>query len=259
MTDTTQKLALYRDASIQTLAKHIEGLISATYLVTGLFSDDEPLKWKLRKHAVELLSDIVVLEKEYVSSSDVKKILSKVDDVVSLFTVAHLGKLISTMNNDILVREYSRIKEHIERHIQAGKVFDDIRIEELFKSQVDRFSEEVQATHRVGDHDSAIKNTQDTNSVSLEKKEKNKEAFSNRHTMSKRMSLKKNISNGTAHERKQRILAIVQKKKEVTLTDIAQEVKGYSEKTLQRDLLALVKKGVLKKKGERRWRTYSLR
>ena len=45
-------------------------------------------------------------------------------------------------------------------------------------------------------------------------------------------------------------------KNEYTIKDIALHIPGVSEKTVQRDLQALVSAGVLKRKGERRWSRY---
>jgi len=45
---------------------------------------------------------------------------------------------------------------------------------------------------------------------------------------------------------------------ELTIKDITNHLKGISEKTVQRELLSMVAKGILKKKGERRWSKYSL-
>jgi len=42
------------------------------------------------------------------------------------------------------------------------------------------------------------------------------------------------------------------------IKDITSLIGDYSEKTVQRDLVALVKAGVLKKEGERRWSKYML-
>jgi hypothetical protein len=43
------------------------------------------------------------------------------------------------------------------------------------------------------------------------------------------------------------------------MKDFVKVIPECSEKTIQRELLDLVGKGVLKKEGERRWSTYSLR
>lgn len=70
-------------------------------------------------------------------------------------------------------------------------------------------------------------------------------------------AIKKDIQQGHQN-RTQLILGTLKKGQELTIKDIAVSVTGCSEKTIQRELLALVAKGVLKKKGERRWSRYSL-
>ena len=59
-------------------------------------------------------------------------------------------------------------------------------------------------------------------------------------------------------DRRARILALLQRNERVSIKDVARAITGCSEKTLQRELAALVAQGVLKKEGERRWSTYSL-
>lgn len=59
-------------------------------------------------------------------------------------------------------------------------------------------------------------------------------------------------------ERTQTIIAEVGKKGSVTIKDVSILLKNVSEKTVQRELIALVSQGVLKKEGERRWSRYSL-
>ena len=65
------------------------------------------------------------------------------------------------------------------------------------------------------------------------------------------ISNKKNTRQGT-------ILDIIRRKKEVMIKDISVIVEGYSDKTLQRELLGMVKDGILKKTGEKRWSRYSI-
>ena len=60
------------------------------------------------------------------------------------------------------------------------------------------------------------------------------------------------------NNRRANILDIIKIKKKVTIKDISSLIKDCSEKTIQRELVALLKEGVLRKEGERRWSTYSL-
>ena len=53
------------------------------------------------------------------------------------------------------------------------------------------------------------------------------------------------------------ILEFVRKHKNVSIKDIAKVIKGFSEKTIQRELTLLIQQGLVEKKGERRWSVYS--
>lgn len=59
-------------------------------------------------------------------------------------------------------------------------------------------------------------------------------------------------------DRRAVILGILQKKDSITVKDVSNVIRDCSEKTLQRELLALVTQGVLVKEGERRWSTYRI-
>lgn len=54
------------------------------------------------------------------------------------------------------------------------------------------------------------------------------------------------------------IITILKRKKEVMIKDVSPLINGCSEKTIQRELLAMVQAGILKKMGEKRWSRYSL-
>lgn len=58
--------------------------------------------------------------------------------------------------------------------------------------------------------------------------------------------------------RREAILAVIQSKKQVYIKDVSTIVRGVSEKTIQRELQALVKEGILTRQGERRWTLYSI-
>lgn len=59
-------------------------------------------------------------------------------------------------------------------------------------------------------------------------------------------------------DRQMVIIREIRNRGQLTIRDLADKIKGCSEKTIQRELLALVGAGVLKKEGERRWSKYSI-
>ncbi len=54
------------------------------------------------------------------------------------------------------------------------------------------------------------------------------------------------------------IIGLLKRKREAMIKDITPLIHGCSEKTIQRELLSMVKSGILRKEGEKRWSRYSL-
>lgn len=67
-----------------------------------------------------------------------------------------------------------------------------------------------------------------------------------------------NNSGAVAEKRKEQIVDVLKVQGTATIGDIKKVVEGVSDKTLQRDLIALVREGILARSGSRRWTTYSL-
>lgn len=59
-------------------------------------------------------------------------------------------------------------------------------------------------------------------------------------------------------DRRQRIQTILEAKGEATIKDISEIIKDCSEKTIQRELNAMIEENLVKRQGERRWSKYSV-
>ncbi len=64
-------------------------------------------------------------------------------------------------------------------------------------------------------------------------------------------------SQGTV-DRRERIKTILEAKGEATIKDISEIVTDCSEKTIQRELNAMIEDNIVKRQGERRWSKYSV-
>lgn len=64
------------------------------------------------------------------------------------------------------------------------------------------------------------------------------------------------VGGGDVHDRRERIKTILEARGESTIKDIAEIVTDVSEKTIQRELNAMIEEGVVKRQGERRWSKY---
>ena len=104
-----------KDADFVFIYKKTEKLASAVYMVTNLFSDNEPMKLSLRKKVSDLLSfslsykDISEIRK----SDFINNIKTRVLELVSLLEVSNHGGLVSGMNFSILKREFSSLIESL--------------------------------------------------------------------------------------------------------------------------------------------------
>jgi hypothetical protein len=71
-------------------------------------------------------------------------------------------------------------------------------------------------------------------------------------------SVDMSAKNENKNDRQTAIINTISIKGELSIKDLSTVIKGCSEKTIQRELISLVDRGILNKTGERRWSRYSL-
>ena len=98
---------------LQKILLKTERLTSALYLVTDLLGYDEPLKNKLRNSAVEVMSAIVVSNSsdQFLDDKSLSVIKKNISIVVSCLEVSFNAGVCSSMNCEILKREYEALRE----------------------------------------------------------------------------------------------------------------------------------------------------
>ena len=205
--------------------KKTEKLVSAVYLLTSFFNDLEPMKWRLRDLGGEL-----------VQSREPRSIIQ---EIVSLLNISKNAGLISEMNYNIIHKEFSNF------------LAQDQTLPELLKpSREDLYGVSTQEEKKVSYLPDVI--TKDA-----------PQKFEHRVTSIKDKIIK-DISEqpeGTValkkNNRQSVIFGLLKKKGEIMIKDVTPMIPGVSEKTIQRELLSLVKQGILRKEGEKRWSKYS--
>lgn len=195
-------------------AVKIQRLASAIYLITGFFSDLEPLKWRLRGLSTDLVSE---------SIRDKNAIVREISSVISL---AKNAGLVSEPNHEIISQELSKISNDLERPMKIPVIQESVPRE--------RALPQPQEVERIKDNLPEFR-TQDRPDL---------KDFG-------AVSVKKN-------SRQSVIIGLLKRKKEIMIKDVSPLIDGVSEKTIQRELLAMVQAGILTKKGEKRWSRYSL-
>ena len=282
-----------KDTDLQYIFKKTEKIITAIYLITNFLVREEPLKWSLRKSASGLLKTLMTFSQS--SLSDREKTSHDLNvgilELNSLFDLAYHSGFVSQMNYEILSYEISKltasIAEYNQESISSNKslfsdeyfyVHKNQKDTDAYKGQNDFttnnvFYNNVKDTDQSNRNGSGIRqnqNIKDSDAVNLPNNNYNNfnslNHSLNRTSSNGRKSLKtQNKKLGrpkdkkTNEERRTRIVAEVKRQEKVSVKDIAKVINDCSEKTLQRELLAMVDDGILIKEGERRWSRYSLK
>ena len=263
------------------LNKKTEKLAMATYMVTSFLSDKEPLKWKLREKSTDLLSGILDVRNN--NTSEVENIFADysfaVDEIISLLEVASAAKLISEMNYTILKKEYALLKQLIDSDEYAEKkmgrfVFSknffpqretlelSTNIKDIEKDINSRDSHNAENKNEGGGGKGQIKLNAHNATADISQRQKRTfpeiTPVKKIYIKTKKPTMLKDIKVSKTN-RRDAVLRLFKKNKELTIKDISREVSGCSEKTIQRELNTLISEGVLNKIGERRWSRYSLK
>ena len=264
--------------------KRTERLSAALYMVTGLMPDGEPLKWRLREKTLVLLSDLSsareTLPVDTVSATD--RARDTVAEIITLLNVAFAGDLLSEMNVAVLKKEYLALATILEegRTLTTGteRIVSDLFKEEYtntaspFSQYASHASEHKGETvkghikdnqYNMSDRKMSVtkdvRYTETSPIVSFTTETKEADHLQTRvssltHKNDKTTKPIEDIKK----ERRNEIVAIIKRKKHVSIKDITLIMRHVGEKTIQREITAMVEEGVLKKQGSKRWSTYSL-
>lgn len=219
--------------------KKTERLLTALYMITGFLPEDEPIKAALRGNGIALLAHVYAGPREESVHVDVLK--SIVGEMVSLLSIAKMSGLISSMNADLLVTELVAFCGGYEADTHGVSFDRDMLLpSNFFEFAGDVPQKETPKTH-----------TEGAPSVPKMTYEPVKKPFTGAKHVRKEVPKQQ--------FRRDQIVNIIREKGEITIKDIARVITDCSEKTLQRELISLVSDGIVRKRGERRWSTYSLR
>lgn len=242
--------------------KKTEKLVAALYMITDFIKDIEPLKWQIRDRSLHMIS--IGADLTTASASERKELLRGYKaistEVISLSEIAQYSKLISEMNHSILKGEFEKLMLTLEKEEGGGDDQGAVILHPEFFGKVP----EIQSDHKT--ENGVFYNAETNVSKNIYKgqnqKASNVPSIDTSQVGQKTEYLPKITRfiepKNTKTDRKTAITKLLSKKSGLNIKDFSQAIKGCSEKTIQRELLAMVAAGTLKKEGERRWSTYSL-
>lgn len=230
-------------------------LIAGLYMVTDILDKDEPIRARLRILGSEVISDI------FSFPSSAQKLNNKIAEILSFLDIASAVSIISHMNSSILKREFLLLQKSIEESTPNSFAFNG-------KSTLEEF---------IKDENSFLSIHKPADSIGHNKM--NRIGVQKGHTLMKALSKLEmsdtisKVSNGNhSHvtgekfdqlkkERRDHMVKIIRSNSNGTsIKDIVSAFhnlgKDTGEKTIQRELIGMVKDGVLNKTGEKRWSRY---
>jgi hypothetical protein len=226
MGDNRQVDPFGNNAAAAMAYKQMERLVTATHMVTNYVPNREILKGRVRDIASTLLTDTMKLRDGFTSSgiNALSNIIAQVRLILSLLDTLYASGMISKMNLRILKDAYIDFSRNLESMATARAAEGVELTKEYFLQTV---------------ANSSSSNVKIEHSDSGQDKNKNK---------------KKEASMARINA----ILDYLSKRDSAGTGDLAQVITNCSSKTLQRDLMSLVKAGKIKKFGHKRWTKYSL-
>lgn len=203
-------------------------IVSALYLITDHIKDSDTMKWEIREEGLAFVSGAhlfgttVPVEKDHARQI----IINCSEKLNSLLNISLISSLISSVNVSIVIHEIDSLisfinKENSVENNLSGYILSDSFFATDTKPEIDKGHLNLSRTSE---------------------KHRNKALV---------VKDKKN-------NRQENIINLLKKDSNLTIKDFARVIKDCSEKTIQRELILLVEKGVIKRIGERRWSTYSL-
>lgn len=203
-------------------------IVSALYLITDHIKDSDVIKWEIREDGISLISNSMLIKTIHPSEKEnaYRTVILNLEKIISLLNVALISSVISNMNATIMIHELESLLLFVEKESKNNLLPGYILSDSFFSDE------------KVIKKDNTVDKGHDIQSRT------NATGASN--------ISKQGVS------RKDSILAILRTNSNLTIKDFTKVIKDCSEKTIQRELIALVKSGVVKRVGERRWSTYSL-
>jgi hypothetical protein len=245
--------------------RKIEKICGAVHYITNFINENEPLRQSLRIKSIKMVESFL----SFMNNNDRNKsiLLSSVFlvEIRSLLQTGLYTNLISEMNYGILKDEIDSLINTLETKRQQSFTLP-FGFMHVLPSEPPDYSmgqNKGQNFYKNSPLETRYNpNTQEPTVSQNSYQNLNKNLSNNQYAVSNRQNIikpayppKTPLGNS---DRTIKILSLLKDKKELTIKDFSNSIKGCSEKTLQRELLKLVAEGKIIKRGERRWSRYSL-
>jgi hypothetical protein len=255
--------------------------------------EDEPIKATLRKISVELLSAMNTLAQPEIKDriTVYKNSLRLTTEILSLLHIARTTGLMSEMNSSLLIDGFRSLQLVLEKKqpmltkemllidreedLQKGGAFgvdigptsyDALTPLSISRNMQGIIGAERRTTETVVSEDKEILVKSEEKTTGIFESTKIKKDIKGQDLNKGQFTLNQGAPAATLSSyqqkkvsRRDQIFSLFVKGVDVSIKDIASKIKGCSEKTIQRELNALVYDNKITRIGEKRWSRYLLK
>jgi hypothetical protein len=281
--DSKENLSIMvKDTALSLSYTRTNKLITALYMVTDIMDKNEPIRVRLRTLGTGIISDM---------HSHPLPVRGKIVEIMSFIEIALAMNIISEMNASILVKEFRELDKAVADAYsgEPQAISKDMDLTEFFARESDPFLDNMfHVNPSMSGKKGAInsKGHESSTRIGVQKGSTLMKALSDKILVvpQKKTSAqnKNNVSNTSntsinnqhrfdilkRHRREELLKVIKLTEGSATIKDIKEQIKRTSnqnspliscgEKTLQRELLSMVRANMLTKIGEKRWSRYQL-
>ncbi len=211
--------------------KKAERLAKVIHLITPAFAESVSLRSRIDAIVTGLV-DAAILPPGTARAAFSRELLA----LSSVLSIARTGGLLSAMNADLITHEAHMLLQEVAAYEEPRLSFEE-------SPTLSGIAKKVLSKEPLTD---ARSHTPKASAKPASSQSRHK-----RH-------IKDTDSNNDIKDRRDAILSVIKDKRQASIKDISTHIRTVSEKTIQRELLALIALGIVSKRGERRWSTYSL-
>ncbi len=216
--------------------KKAERLAKAIHLITPAFQHAPSLRDRIDVIAIGLV-DAAILPPPAARGALSRELLA----LSSILSIASTSGMLSAMNSELIAKEAHTLLQEVAAYEEPRLFLDEIpSLSELAKA-----APTTQVPHEIS---RAIKTSP----------RRSAPVAANLHKGHKGQSKGHIKDNAIKESRRDAILSVIRTKGDAYIKDVSTIIRNVSEKTIQRELVALVAEGILTKKGQRRWTSYAL-
>jgi len=243
------KLLAENDDYFNNIFKKTENIVKAVSYILVNVKETEKTKYytnrlrdKIFKIHDFILFTLQLQEHEQVNR--LKELRQELVELMSYIGLAQTVHIVSRSITELLLEQIDRVIRYLNNHWLLNVDSHDVQMSVISNDNIfNHFSDNNQTQL---EKDSVTKNIKKPKATRIKIPEG--DISSDAYLVYSQLS-----------NRGERIKTILAAKPEATIKDIAEVITDVSEKTIQRELNNLIKKGQVIREGERRWSKYSLR